>query len=114
MTTLIKKIFLPKNKVQLLNTIEQNTDKIDFCFRRAGRFGICDMTLSTPTVFLTATHEIDRSTQSQYSRYSFEQFTPNGRILSVNTENKTVFADKVFDEMLNAYISRSHSKQKVK
>lgn len=114
MATFIQKIFLPKNKRQILNTIEQNGDKIDYDFKHTKICDIWTLTISTPTISLSARQEFNPFTHGYQSWYTFDQYSPSGEVLSSERSCFNTFADKVFDKMLRTYISKAPLQKRIR
>lgn len=112
MTTLIQKVFLPKRKLQILNTIEQNADKIKYTSNVSGGYERCTLTLSLPTFRLISRLETRATAKKNYKMFSLEQFSESGKILSMQTQEQNAFTNKVFDTMLVAYVNGMNQKAK--
>ena len=103
MATFLQKIFLPKSKLCILDTIKQNADKIEYFYDERGFYKYHNLTICTQNILLHSRLVTCNLSPLPVASYQFEQKTPSGRIISKHSDKCSIFSDKVHTEMFKAF-----------
>ncbi len=105
MAKIFQRMFLSKNKIRILDMIENNADKITYDYYEHSYFPYHEFTIKTPTSVLTSTSTRDRYlfSRTYISQYNFAETLPNGTVHE-ESEEFTPFANRVHSAMFRAFI----------
>ena len=107
MANIFQKIFLPKDKVLILDAIEQNAARINYDYREEAPYKHHTMVIFSPTVILRSKLSTNTFTSVTLSSYYFELMSKNGATESVQSDESTLFSDRIHHKMFMEYIKHN-------
>ena len=106
MATFLQKLLLSKNKLCILDAIEQNANEIQYDYREEASYTCHTMTIHTPIVFLSSQLETNMRTKVTLAKYQFTQYDQSGNKVIDESDEATIFADQVHNKMFKAFVER--------